>query len=252
MAFLSYLRRSRSVMMLRTPVAAPLLILAGLALSSCSSDAAPSASEGVPPASEGATLEPAMGVYFGVNLDFEHDSAAGFNERLGKKAAVYVQFVEFPLDDAAIVALDAFVEQVKSQNGMGMITLEPHAGLEHITADVALDFADRMAAYNERGVPLFVRFAHEMNGSWYPWSQDPTRYVDAFRVLASAIHERADETATIWAPNYGGGYPFSGGAYERSRRRRRSRRSTRTAMGGLRCPTIRTPRTIRETMLSIG
>lgn len=157
---------------------------------------------------------PATGVYFGVNLDFGNDSAAAFNQRIGHQAAVYVQFVQFPLDAGAIATLDAFVDQVKSQNGMGMITLEPNAGLNAVTVANAADFADRVAAYNKRGVPLFIRFAHEMNGSWYPWGQSPTLYVSAFRLLASAIHARAPQTAMVWAPNYGGGYPFAGGTYE--------------------------------------
>ena len=36
----------------------------------------------------------------------------------------------------------------------------------------------------------------------------------AFRRIADAIHRLAPASATMWAPNYGGGYPFSGGAYE--------------------------------------
>ncbi len=127
---------------------------------------------------------------------------------------MYVQFVSFPLDDAADSALDDFVEQVKSQHGMGMITLEPNDGLESVTPEVVDEFAGRAAAYNKEGVPLFIRFAHEMNGSWYPWSQAPTRYIQAFRLLAAAIHKRAPQTAMVWAPNYGGGYPFAGGRYE--------------------------------------
>lgn len=165
-------------------------------------------------ATAAATHAPASGVYFGVNLDFGNDSPAAFNERIGHKAAVYVQFVQFPLDAGAIATLDAFVEQVKSQHGMGMITLEPNSGLQSITAANAAEFADRVAAYNRRGVPLFIRFAHEMNGSWYPWGQSPTQYVSAFRLIAAAIHARAPQSAMVWAPNYGGGYPFAGGTYE--------------------------------------
>lgn len=191
----------------RPHVAALFPVLIVLMLIGCSSERAPASIDG-------ARLEPADGVYFGVNLDLDHDSADAFNERIGHQAAVYVQFVRFPLDDAGATLLDSFIEEVEAQNGMGMLTLEPHDGLQRITSESAIQFAERAATYNERGVPLFVRFAHEMNGSWYPWSQDPERYVRAFRLLATEIHERAPETAMMWAPNYGGGYPFSGGTYE--------------------------------------
>jgi hypothetical protein len=71
-----------------------------------------------------------------------------------------------------------------------------------------------MAAINRRGVPVMVRFAQEMNGSWYPWGQQPAAYTRAFRALAKAVHASAKGTAMMWAPNYGGGYPFAGGTFE--------------------------------------
>ncbi len=53
-----------------------------------------------------------------------------------------------------------------------------------------------------------------MNGSRFAWGQQPTAYVDAFRRVAAALHARAPGSATMWAPNYGGGYPFAGGRYK--------------------------------------
>ena len=53
-----------------------------------------------------------------------------------------------------------------------------------------------------------------MNGSWYPWSQQPSAYIKAFQVVADAIHSKAPQSAMLWAPNYGGGYPFKGGQFE--------------------------------------
>ncbi len=59
---------------------------------------------------------------------------------------------------------------------------------------------------------FYVRFAHEMNGSWYRWGQQPLAYVQAFRMVASAVHRYAPGNAMLWSPNYGGGYPFAGGS----------------------------------------
>ena len=66
---------------------------------------------------------------------------------------------------------------------------------------------------NDNGTAVVLRFAHEMNGSWYPWSQRPAQYIEVFRKVAAAVHREAQGTAMLWAPNYGGGYPFSGGQY---------------------------------------
>ena len=63
-------------------------------------------------------------------------------------------------------------------------------------------------------MPVVVRFAHEMNGSWYAWGHQPTAYVEAYRRVADAVHEHAPGSAMMWAPNYGGGYPFAGGQHE--------------------------------------
>jgi len=160
-----------------------------------------------------ARLEPTSGTYFGVNLDWAKDSPAAFDQRLGHHAAVYVQFFRFPLGEADLASLDKTVKAISDVGGMMMITLEPFDGLVAVTPEVATALADRLAEVNVRGILTFVRFAHEMNGSWYPWSQQPATYVKAFRIVADAIHSRAPQSAMIWAPSYGGGYPFKGGQF---------------------------------------
>jgi hypothetical protein len=166
-----------------------------------------------PSAANSARLEPPAGTYFGVNLDWGTDTATAFNERLGKRAAVYVQFARFPFDDGEWANLLSFVDQVADQGGIALVTLEPFDGLAAVTPEVAADLGERLREVNFRGVPVVLRFAHEMNGSWYPWSQRPEEYIRSFRLVADAVHGRAPLTATLWAPNYGSGYPYLGGAY---------------------------------------
>ena len=160
-----------------------------------------------------APLLPSKGAYFGVYLDWQHDSAAAFNKRLGVPAAVYVAFFHLPLGKDKKNDLDNFINQVAQQGGSALVTLEPYDGLDIITPHLAAELAKRFAAYNKRGVPVFLRFAHEMNGYWYPWSQQPIEYVRAFRILASEIHKHAPLTAMLWAPNIGGSYPPDSGGY---------------------------------------
>jgi len=158
--------------------------------------------------------QPAEGTFFGVNLDWSDLTPAEYNQTLGHKAAVFVQFFQFPLTASDFAHLDATVKSVKSERGMLMITLEPWGGLETVTSDAVAALVEKLAEYNAKGTSLFVRFAHEMNGSWYPWSQQPSAYIQAYRMLAEAVHRDAPGTAMVWAPNYGGGYPFSGGTFE--------------------------------------
>lgn len=151
----------------------------------------------------------------GMNLDWANDSIAAVAERLGVTPAAWVQFVRFPLTDGDRQNLDAFFEQVGAVHGVAVVTLEPHDGLGSVTSDAAEDLAAVLdAAWETRGVRTLVRFAHEMNGSWYAWGQQPAEYVEAFRTVASAVHAGAPASAMVWAPNEGAGYPFSGGPYE--------------------------------------
>ena len=133
---------------------------------------------------------------------------------MGETPAVYVLFSDFPMDEGAFGYVRFVADQVRAQGAALMLTLEPNKGLETVTPASAKALAEQLAMVNETGVPVYLRFAHEMNGSWYAWSQDPEAYVRAFREVAAAVHEVAPDTAMVWAPNYGGGYPFSGGQFE--------------------------------------
>ena len=67
------------------------------------------------------------------------------------------------------------------------------------------------------GKPLVIRFGHEMNGSWYPWSAQangntPADYVAAFRhVRAVFVKAGATNAAWSWSPNvpYDGSVPLA-------------------------------------------
>jgi hypothetical protein len=160
-------------------------------------------------------LVPATGTWLGMSLDWANDNVAAVRDRVGadRTPAVWVQFASFPITAADEGNLDGLVKQVRSVGGIALITLEPNDGLAKVNAASANAAAVLFAGYRACGVPLLVRFAQEMNGSWYAWGQDPTAYVAAFRTLAAAIHEHAPGVATLWAPNSALGYPFLGGAH---------------------------------------
>ncbi len=166
------------------------------------------------PSTDHALLEPKNGVYFGVYIDLGEDGIADFNKRLGYNAAIFVQFLPFPFDSQSLQYLDQFMQEVGELNAIALLTLEPRDGLKSVTPAVVDDLTTRLANFNQQGVPIIVRFAHEMNGSWYPWGQQPSLYIEKFQLIANALHQNTSLTAMVWAPNYGGGYPFSGGEYE--------------------------------------
>jgi hypothetical protein len=168
--------------------------------------APPPAPKPIPVPADGTT-------YFGVQLAWDVDTPAGYSARLGRAPAVYGEYVRFPLDSPTKAALSVKVDRIRGMRGMLMLTLEPHGGLATVTTAAIRDLGAALADYNARGVGVFVRFAHEMNGSWYAWGQQPAAYVQAFQKVASGVHRDAPGSAMVWAPNYGGGYPFSNGGY---------------------------------------
>lgn len=157
---------------------------------------------------------PRSGVYYGVSIDWEHDSLAAYARRLGHDPAIAVTFAGFPMTRRDRINVSAAVDQATGVHSALLLTLEPHQGLAAVTKAAATTLARQLKGYNQRGVAVIVRFAHEMNGSWYPWGQQPKAYVAAFRRVAVAVHHGAPGSLMMWAPSYGGGYPFTGGAYE--------------------------------------
>ena len=76
-------------------------------------------------------------------------------------------------------------------------------------------YARELAAW---GHPVGMRFAHEMNGYWYPWAESVNgnrtgEYVEVWRhVHGIFAEEGADEVVWIWSPNvdYPGATPLEG------------------------------------------
>ncbi|WP_231567595.1 glycoside hydrolase family 26 protein [Sinomonas humi] len=194
------------------PLAAGVL---AAALAGCSAPAPPAASSASTPCPVPARpTGPAHGVLYGVNLDWGNEQLSGYATALGHHPAVAVSFSGFPFTDTDRKNIQGAADQVRRQGATLLLTLEPHAGLAAASAPSALgDLTALLKGINDSGVPVIVRFGQEMNGSWYEWGEQPGEYVAAFDKVAAAVHA-APSSATMWAPNYGGGYPFAGGKYE--------------------------------------
>lgn len=89
------------------------------------------------------------------------------------------------------------------------ITLEPN---NVSTAKVAAGAADeQITGYARKlkkfGGRVYVRYAHEMNGYWYPWSFDASKkhdgpgYVAAWRRMYRLMKRAAPRVKLIWSPN---------------------------------------------------
>jgi hypothetical protein len=181
----------------------------GLAACTASADERPAACVVRPAVS----VVPDDGVLFGVNLDWGAQTLADYASLLERQPAVAVSFADVPLTSSGRENVLAAAEQVRANGGTLLLTLEVPEGLAAVDEAVAADVAGLAATVNAAGVPVIIRFAHEMNGSWYAWGQQPVAYVEAYRRIAAAVHASAPGSAMMWAPNSAEGYPFVGGAF---------------------------------------
>jgi hypothetical protein len=146
----------------------------------------------------------------GPRADAELDAVASL---AGEEPTIVLSFTDMTRD------LDvAGLHAVAARGATPLLTWEPWVAgqgrdqpaysLDRIAAgdhDVRLrSWAVDLAAY---GAPVMVRFAHEMNGDWYPWAEgvngnDPGDFVAAWRhVHAVVTAAGAHNVEWVWAPN---------------------------------------------------
>ena len=69
-------------------------------------------------------------------------------------------------------------------------------------------FEEAADAVKEFGAPVFISINHEMNGNWYPYSEDAGKgataadYIASWRRIVDIFRRRgADNAAFVWSPN---------------------------------------------------
>ncbi|KAI9190012.1 hypothetical protein H9P43_001445 [Blastocladiella emersonii ATCC 22665] len=102
---------------------------------------------------------------------------------------------------------DAFLDQARQARAAGTwfyVTLEPRAVGLNVTADTLAKCVELLRkASVEIGAPVLLRWAHEMNGNWYPWSQQPIKYKQVWMQLRDMLKKAAPKVAMVWSPNIG-------------------------------------------------
>lgn len=155
----------------------------------------------------GAPFEPTVGAYLGAYAETDpkvHDLekwsffyTEKFPELTGRKHAAYLLYTTW---GRAFGELSSHVEEAKEHGTALQIALQPMGGLAEVTDGPYLREYARAAAAS--GVPIFLRFANEMNGNWVPWHGDPALYIEKFRLVTNVFRaEGADNVAMVWAPN---------------------------------------------------
>ena len=174
-------------------------------------------------AASAATGEPGGGkVAFGAYVPdaVEHPQRLDAFARLaGRKPAIVSYYKQWDFEPFVPAELDAVWER----GAVPMITWEPlsYSGKRYPLRQIQRGRFDRYIRKSARaaaqwGRPILVRFAHEMNGSWYPWGRgvegnNSYREKAAWRRVVRIFREQgAANVEWVWTPsvNTGGKYPF--------------------------------------------
>jgi hypothetical protein len=168
---------------------------------------APSSDSGSPGGGRD-TVVPKSGLLFGAYVD--GGQVVPRETLLGRKLSIHHRF--YAWTDNWVD--DNLADDVAS-NRIPMSTWEPHtAPLTDISAG-KFDAMAHTVAKAAKAVqkPIFLRFAHEMNGDWYEWggakngndASGPQKYVAAWKHLHDLfVADGATNVLWIWCPNIGG------------------------------------------------
>jgi mannan endo-1,4-beta-mannosidase len=151
----------------------------------------------------------------GVYVDPWH--VADWTASVGAAPAYVARFEAFSRD----ATVDAFLREAERQGLRHVLVswepwrpvpdelgvaeqFRPQAGYRN--ADIAAGvrdeyiarFADSLATFHGR---VDLRYAHEMNGTWYPWSHDPIAYRRAWRHVVRLVRSHAPNVRFVWSVN---------------------------------------------------
>lgn len=152
-------------------------------------------------------LEPAHGCYIGAFVDREdrltgkflgyngqhHRDFGEFGRRIGRRHATCFTYTRYGNPFPA-----AWFAHLRENGAAAQWVLQPEDLRDVQDDDYLRGLARDVAA---SGVPVFLRFAGEMNGDWVPYHEDPEHYKDAFRLVARVFHQRCPNVAMVWCPN---------------------------------------------------
>jgi len=132
-----------------------------------------------------------------------------FKDRYGKNPFLIMIFIDWGhLTDEKVI------NDVYSQDCVLLITWEPWEAQSGAAIDYdgllsgkydkyISDFARQLKAI---GKPVFLRFAHEMNGNWYPWSGikiGKDKYVRTYKYIKDIFYNNnADNVKWIFSVNW--------------------------------------------------
>lgn len=162
------------------------------------------------PASASATIQ--LGAYT-PGAPANAQALSEYASMVGRQPDIVMWYRDFPQP----LLYSNEISNLRATGQAPMITWEPYEQSLSAIASGAYDSYLRESAQIAKswGSRLMIRFAHEMNGTWYPWagsSTSPETFIAAWRHVVSIFRaEGANNVKWVWSPNVqeGSKYPIS-------------------------------------------
>jgi hypothetical protein len=146
-----------------------------------------------------------MGAY----VESEAAGLPSFNRQAGKPQSLFLKFVivgDHEFAEGGQDSAENFCQTCYSLGALPYLTLQPdYATTRSLLTTRDVEWIERFT--RDVGAlkrPVFIRFAHEMNGDWYPWGWKNVSagvYIDGYRKVADAFRRNAPKATLIWAPS---------------------------------------------------
>ncbi|KAJ3398619.1 hypothetical protein HDU80_008724 [Chytriomyces hyalinus] len=147
------------------------------------------------------------------------DTPSAFNTRLGQNAGVFHMSQSIPLaispfDQTQQTAPLNLLETTKT-DAILFLTIYP-SQTGPTPYDLITDRDIQLLVWQLGNITeptlsgrrVLLRFGPEMNGNWFAYGEQPTRYVAEYRRLVNAIRAVTRRVSFVWSPNAGNNYPF--------------------------------------------
>ncbi|MDF2937233.1 MAG: copper amine oxidase [Paenibacillaceae bacterium] len=143
-----------------------------------------------------AKFEPVYGTYLGMYSELDPQMGNNYirsEQFYNKKHAIYLAYTQWGKPFPRQYAVNA-----KAAGAALQIAFEPMNGLDEVKdGEYIRQWA---AAAKATGVPIFLRYASEMNGNWVPWHGDTAKYMEKFKLIHDIMEQEAPNVAMVWSP----------------------------------------------------
>jgi hypothetical protein len=154
-------------------------------------------SQHLPASGKLAKFEPEYGMYIGMYSERDPEMLNYYTRSesiYGKNHAIYLAYAQWGKPFPKQYAFRA-----KEAGAALQVAWEPTNGLAEVADGSYLRQWAKDA--KDAGIPIFLRFASEMNGNWTNWYGDPEAYIRAFRLVHDVLAKEAPNVAMVWSPN---------------------------------------------------